>query len=612
MRERRIGAGFGSLVLTAAAAAMAMAALPSCGSSSGHFACTSNTQCNLNPNGVCESASGFCAYPDPACASGLRYSGGAGAFSNMCVQGSGTDGGVHREASVGREAGPLTEAGVMPEAGMPPDMPPDMGPSIPPPTPIAPQSSTIITSPLPLFQWTPGPGSDGAAVDVCFDRACSSIETTFTATGNSGRPSTTLLPGIKYFRLHGTLAGATGSATSPTWEFFLPRGAAGGNGSVAPFVDFNGDGLADSVVGAPEQSPAFIGTVYEYDGAKPAGSISSNPTRSLQPPTEVGCDLFGSSIDSAGDVNGDGFDDLIIADDSQSKAFLFYGHPSGLSQNADVTLSNSSDIGFAIAVAGVGDSNGDGYSDVAVLGSNGTYVYKGSSTGVDPTTMQTLNGANGSSALAGHGDFDGDGYSDLAVSSRSANAVYLYLGSVGGLATTPSSSASGPGGCSFFGSEVAMTGDLYSSGQSSILVSAAGLNEALLYRGGGTTLPSVMATYTGPAGSNFGNAVAGAGATGLLIGAYGGNGAAYQFPGGGNGNVPSSSASATLTGTGGQFGLAVYSGGDVDGDGIDDAIVGAQSAAQAYLYLGTSTGGLQTTAATTFSGTGCCFGQTVR
>ena len=65
--------------------ALAAATLLSCGSPA-NFACTRDAECDVDPGGVC-AWTGYCAYPSPACPSGLQYSPNAGVFSNRCVEG---------------------------------------------------------------------------------------------------------------------------------------------------------------------------------------------------------------------------------------------------------------------------------------------------------------------------------------------------------------------------------------------------------------------------------------------------------------------------------------------------------------------------------------------
>jgi hypothetical protein len=100
---------------------------------------------------------------------------------------------------------------------------------------------------------------------------------------------------------------------------------------------------------------------------------------------------FGHSVSNAGDVNGDGYDDLIIGAPyyQGGKAYLFLGGPAA-DAHADLTLPTSADsshnesgfLGFGLSVLGAGDLNGDGYADVVVgspFSSSGVHLFAGSS-----------------------------------------------------------------------------------------------------------------------------------------------------------------------------------------------------------------------------------------
>ncbi len=108
-------------------------------------------------------------------------------------------------------------------------------------------------------------------------------------------------------------------------------------------------------------------------------------------------------------------------------------------------------------LSGAGDLNGDGYADLA-LGASlaGTVtVYFGGATGVgvSPTVLPTPSGASSfGSFISGVGDVDGDGFSDLAVSAISSNSVHLYRGGAMGPGATPSNTLTGAPNTSYGGS----------------------------------------------------------------------------------------------------------------------------------------------------------------
>jgi hypothetical protein len=179
---------------------------------------------------------------------------------------------------------------------------------------------------------------------------------------------------------------------------------------------------------------------------------------------------FGLSVDSAGDVNGDGYDDIIVGTwENQtyavSHAYVWYGGATGLGDNglpsnADWTATGPSSgvSGFGWTVRGIGDVNGDTNDDV-MIGSHlydGTitdqgavFVYYGSASGLgspgtpanaDWTAVSAQGGSRFGWAGDGVGDLNGDGYGDLAVGAYlydnpevSEGKVFVWYGSASGL-----------------------------------------------------------------------------------------------------------------------------------------------------------------------------------
>lgn len=425
--------------------------------------------------------------------------------------------------------------------------------------------------------------------------------------------------------------------------------------------DFNGDGYADFIIGASDQSNGTtdIGKAFVYHGS--STGVAATPTLTLANPLTAPNGEFGAAVASAGDVNGDGFADAIVGaynndDDigstNEGKAYVYYGSFTGLTVTPSVTMDNPLDYSngfFGSAVQSAGDVNGDGYADVVVaaqnqlvsgtLGAGQVFLFVGSPAGLADTPAVTLsNPAGGTSAAAnawfGHslgsaGDVNGDGYVDVIVgapyqdspASDEGNA-FLYLGSAGGLATTPTFTLDNPTnepGASF-GFAVATAGDPNDDGFADVVVgaplqdvTATDRGQAFVYAGGpaGTpTTPTAMITSTSSqATAYFGWSVSAAGHvtsdtySDLICGANYADatevdeGNSFFYGGGATGVVPMAyrvlDNPADLAG--GKFGAAVAGVGDVNGDGYDDVVVGApfQSAGSsaegnAFLYLGAS------------------------
>ena len=110
---------------------------------------------------------------------------------------------------------------------------------------------------------------------------------------------------------------------------------------------------------------------------------------------------YGFNISTAGDVNGDGYSDVIVGADgygtettNEGRAYLYLGSASGLSATASwKTESNQQDARYGCSVSTAGDVNGDGYSDV-IVGAYGynngrAFLYLGSSSGLSTTASRS-------------------------------------------------------------------------------------------------------------------------------------------------------------------------------------------------------------------------------
>jgi hypothetical protein len=424
----------------------------------------------------------------------------------------------------------------------------------------------------------------------------------FTAGGTSGAPPAALAAGLYYWRLHGTWNGAVGSATSPVWEFSVGARSAPVDTSWGTTPDVNGDGLSDVVVGAPETGK-YAGAAYVYIAG--SGGLSSTPVP-LTSPAGGATDLFGTSVASAGDVNGDGFADVIVGAPGvmgyTGTAYLYLGGPGGLSHTPSSLPSPAGySAEFGYVIAGAGDLNADGYADVIVGGTytNTVYVFLGAAGGplTSPLTLLAPAGAvYFGQVVAAAGDVNGDGFADILVGAPGMDSgnAYLYLGEASGVSGAPQVLTwTGSPQVNNFGRLVAGAGDVNGDGFADVVVGT-GAGPTSLYLGGSGGL-SMMPALLSLSGYQLAGAgdVNGDGFGDVLVGGQSsGGGAASVYLGGASGlsqmpEVLTTSSASIL-----NPGYVVAGAGDVNGDGLADVLVGAPttSGGGAYVFFGASAG----------------------
>ncbi|MDO9021761.1 MAG: VCBS repeat-containing protein [Deltaproteobacteria bacterium] len=511
------------------------------------------------------------------------------------------------------------------------DVPTVNGPAAPP-RPLAPLSLGGVTQLRPTLRWALSAGHDGAEVQLCRDRACGSVIETLTATGSNARPTRDLPPrSVVFWRLRGRGGGATAAAYGPTWLFHVPATSAstGVDTSASPHLDVNGDGYDDVAVGAYTADPggrADAGTASVFHGS----ATGPGATAAWVHGGVTAGDRFGVSVSSAGDVNGDGYGDLIVGatglegmPGSAGSASVFLGGPTGLRETAlRVFPGVAMDDGFGSSVAGAGDVDGDGYADVIVGaygaspggrgGVGSTSVYLGSASGTAERAARVLEGtARGERfgyTVTGAGDVDGDGYSDVAVTAvygspggvTNAGTVSVFLGSASGIPTTAARVLRGGAVADQFGNSLACAGDVNGDGYSDLVVGANGSDPggrdragtASVFHGSSAGVPmTANRVLEGVADLDYHSYVAGAGDLNgdgfgdLIVGANGadpggrdGAGAVSVYHGSTAG-IPTSPVRVIAgTAAGDGFGFGISSAGDVDGDGYADVVVGAFTA----------------------------------
>ena len=385
--------------------------------------------------------------------------------------------------------------------------------------------------------------------------------------------------------------------------------------SVSSAGDVNGDGYSDVIVGAYGYSTVRGRSYIYYGGA------SMNNIADVTMTGEAINNAFGYSVSVAGDVNGDGYSDVIIGASGYSsnigRAYIYFG---GASMNniADLTMTGEAAINeFGISVSSAGDVNGDGYSDV-IAGAYGytsytgrAYIYFGGSSmnNIADVTMtgEAINNYFGSS-VSSAGDMNGDGYSDVFIGasgySTNTGRAYIYFGgaSMNNIADV---TMTGETTNNYFGFSVSSAGDVNGDGYSDVIAGAYGYStqtgRVYIYFGGASMNNIADVTMTGEAtGNYFGVSVSSAGDVNgdgnpdVLVGAYGysaSTGRVYLYDYQMRNEIIQDVAMTGET-TNNYFGYSVSSAGDVNADGYFDVIVGAPGysayTGRAYIYFGGS------------------------
>ncbi|MEW5702342.1 MAG: M28 family peptidase [Candidatus Zixiibacteriota bacterium] len=385
--------------------------------------------------------------------------------------------------------------------------------------------------------------------------------------------------------------------------------------SVSGAGDVNNDGYDDWIAGinGSHSGPGQPGQAYVYSGRD--GSLLYHFTG--QAPR----DWFGSAVADGGDLNGDGYDDVIVgamANDAYTfnagRVYVFYGGagPFPITKNAasaDRIFTGSAEADyFGTAVSGIDDINGDLVPDIVIgapsytvgmPGPGRVFLYSGADGALVRTLTGQVSGDQFGAAASRAGDFNQDGVEDVIVGAKwndamgtNAGRAYVYSGATGALLRT----FSGDQQDDEFGGAVAAAGDVNHDGFADVVVSAlysgngrvyiySGQNGVLLYVHEGANLEDM-----------FGYAVAGAGDVNgdtyadYLVGAPG-QGRVYLYSGrlgtllyaySGSGQEPSD-----------WFGNALSGSADVNGDGIRDLITGAcwkntaqgDGAGEAYVFF---------------------------
>ncbi len=234
-------------------------------------------------------------------------------------------------------------------------------------------------------------------------------------------------------------------------------------GYVVGVGDVNRDGLDDFMIGARDNDEwgRAAGQVYLILGKRYGWSNNTSLSNADASYYSGGVQDHLHMAAGAGDVNGDGYDDFLIANPQRisiphdvGRTYLIFGRSSGWSMDVNLSSVDTSFIGSNISwgigtsIDGAGDVNADGYDDILIsrTGTVGdrrrvgqTFLILGKATGwtkdmnisqAGPYFVGEEESDESGSKVAGVGDFNGDGFDDFLISARSSQEAGYYRGQV--------------------------------------------------------------------------------------------------------------------------------------------------------------------------------------
>ena len=454
-----------------------------------------------------------------------------------------------------------------------------------------------------VFEVALATGTDGAVVELCRDRACTVVVERVTGTSARITRSGALAAGLYFWRAYGRVGSNTGLVPSTqSWEVVVPARAITGNAAAGAVLDVNADGFADVAVGEPRSERVML-----YPGSATGAGTRPATTLTLTAPQSQ----FGQNL-AAGDFNGDGYADLAVTAPTAQQVSVFAGGATGLSATG-VTRTRTVFGTYGTGLTAAGDLNHDGYADLVVAFTcfkgcgPGVDVYFGSAAGLAAAPV-TLDAPDRFSTfgeqMAVLGRLSADAPFDSLVvlmRGKGGGVAQVYQGSATGVATTPTQSISLP----MASDALAAAQDVNGDGYPDLAVSApAGASPAELrvFLGGPSGLAATATAIVD--GENLGGTVAGLGdlngdGFGDLIAGNGFTSARVFFGDAAGRMVPGPVLTAPAAPTGmeayAHFSGGLGFGGDTNRDGFNDLLVGAPDdgdtycSGEVFVFLGRAT-----------------------
>lgn len=357
---------------------------------------------------------------------------------------------------------------------------------------LRPRTGATTYARRPWLRWYRVDATVDARVELCRDRGCREAILSFDATGEESRVPSDLPSGIVFWRVRPRRGATLAAWTSTTGWFVVGRGASdaerhvrsawrprlqidvdgdgradailpdgtiyrseGARFEAVPYGrlqlannqgavtagDVNGDGHLDIAVAAPSGRPQ--GVVYVYNGPLPRGLVA--PSRQIPAPDGaqwVFSDTANWRDAQAADMNGDGYDDLLLWSrevDGSSRVHLYLGGRQGISQEPAQTLGAPYSRPTLVTASAAGDLDGDGYDDAvfgapvfrtasaAGLSLQGAFAHRGSRAGlVTPPAWVLRNTADGINSSGAMGDFGGGPAVAMHIAAQGRPCVRVY------------------------------------------------------------------------------------------------------------------------------------------------------------------------------------------